>query len=403
MNILMVSVTFPYPPARGGTEVRTFHLLKALQQEHSVTLMTLAYPGVPAADIETLKTQVSHLQVFPVPTPRQHHGVLAKALRFTQFLLDGTPTGTRDRQTAAIQDWIDSQAASGQFGALTCEHSANEVFISPTVQAHIPTRIVNIHSSVYGTCQQQLAQGTTSHPWRDRLHLGLLKRYEARYCKKFTDLVVTTPEDAHQMRDLCPSRPIHVISNGVDLQEFPLRPKDPGGYDLVFVGAMDTPANVDAAIYFSQEVFPRVRDRYPQATLYLVGTRPTPPVLALREQPGIVVTGRVPSTTPYLHRACVCVVPLRSGYGIKNKTLEAMAAGVPVVASDRGLESLDICEQSAPRAFRANTPTAYVEAIDRLFGNPELRQTLSRNGRTMIETDFTWDKAGHAYCQVVRP
>ncbi|MBF2035392.1 MAG: glycosyltransferase [Leptolyngbyaceae cyanobacterium T60_A2020_046] len=402
MNILMLSVTYPYPPSLGGTEVRTFNLLKALRQHHDVTLFSLQHPGIPEADIHALKDYVTELTLFPAPSNNYSRSLVSKALRFGRFLWDGVPASTRHRYTAAIQAWMDEQAKSGRFDAITCEHSANEIFVSPTVQAHIPCRVVDIHSSVYGTCKQQLDTGTAEDPLRERLNLALLKRYEQQYCGKFTDLVVTTPDDANQIRKLRPDRRVHVVTNGVDLAEFPLRSRDPGGHDLVFVGAMDTPANVDAAVFFSREVLPLLRDRYPDATVYLVGTRPTPPVLALQEIPGVVVTGKVPSTVDYLHRAAVGVVPLRIGYGIKNKTLEAMAAGVPVVASDRGLEGLAVDGDGVPlRALRANDPQAFVAAISQLFENPDLRATLSRHARTMIEAEFTWESAGTRYHQVI--
>jgi glycosyltransferase involved in cell wall biosynthesis len=92
---------------------------------------------------------------------------------------------------------------------------------------------------------------------------------------------------------------------------------------------------------------------------------------------------------------------MRTGFGIKNKTLEAMAAGVPIVASDRGLEGLAVDGTSHPlRALRANTPTEYITAISQLFDRPHLRAELSHNGRHLVETDFTWDIAGKSYEQV---
>jgi glycosyltransferase involved in cell wall biosynthesis len=104
----------------------------------------------------------------------------------------------------------------------------------------------------------------------------------------------------------------------------------------------------------------------------------------------------------YLHQASVCVVPLRTGYGIKNKTLEAMAAGVPVVGSDRGLEGLAVDGADLPiRALRANEPTEYVYAISRLFEDRQLRKQLSDNARSLIEEKYTWERAGKLYEQVL--
>ena len=103
----------------------------------------------------------------------------------------------------------------------------------------------------------------------------------------------------------------------------------------------------------------------------------------------------------YLHQATVCVVPLRTGYGIKNKTLEAMAAGVPVVGSDRGLEGLTVSEGSTLRALRANTVPEYGDAITRLLESAPLRSALSAAARTYVEQDFTWAEAGSRYESVL--
>jgi glycosyltransferase involved in cell wall biosynthesis len=95
-------------------------------------------------------------------------------------------------------------------------------------------------------------------------------------------------------------------------------------------------------------------------------------------------------------------VPVRTGVGIKNKTLEALAAGVPVVGSDRGLEGLAVDGADVPlRALRANEPTEYVYAISRLFEDRQLRKQLSDNGRSLIEQKYTWERAGKLYEQVL--
>jgi polysaccharide biosynthesis protein PslH len=161
---------------------------------------------------------------------------------------------------------------------------------------------------------------------------------------------------------------------------------------------MDASHNIDAARFCALEVLPELQKTYADATFSIVGARPTPEILALKNIPGVIVTGRIPSMVEYLHQSTVCVVPLRTGFGIKNKTLEAMAAGVPVVASDRGLEGLAI--EQPISALRANKPAEYVAAISQLFDSPQLRDQLSHNARQLVETEFTWAIAGKRYEQV---
>lgn len=402
MKILMLSSTFPYPPSRGGTEIRTFNLLKHLGQKHDIFLATQRHADVTDADVDALRACVTELALFPLrpspPSSRDPVGLAKKAIRYGQFLVTATPPNVTHRYSPAMQAWTDKRVASGDFQALTCEHSVNEVYVRPEFRQRLNT-VANVHSSVYGWTRNHLEAGASENPWRDRLYLSLLERYERRYSQKFSTIAVTTPDDRAEMARFAPAAALHVIPNGVDLSLFPYRSRDPNGYVMVFVGAMDASHNIDAARFFALEVMPRLRERYPEAEFRIAGARPTPAVKALGDRPGVVVTGRVESMVAELHRATVCPVPLRTGFGIKNKTLEAMAAGVPVVGSDRGLEGLDAEGQdgTSPCALRANRVEEYVAAIGRLFDDPSLRQQLSQAGRSLVVREFSWDRAGDRY------
>lgn len=379
--------------------MRTFNLLKYLSQRHAITLVTQRTGDVTDTEVEALQQWVEDWVMVPAPAEQPGQaGLWGKASRFGTFLAQGTPPHVLHLYSDQIQTWVDQAIAADKFEAITCEHSVNEIYVRPAFRQRCRT-VVNIHSSVYGTCKNQLQTGTAENTWRDRLNLPLLWRYEKRYCQKFSHIVVTTEDDQRQMQAFSPNSHIHVIPNGVDFSAFPYRDADPGGHRLVFIGAMDNLANIDAALFLAQEVLPVVQQRYPDTTLALVGARPTPDVQALQERPGVTVTGRVPSMADYLHQATVCVIPMRTGFGIKNKTLEAMAAGVPVVGSDRGLEGLAVDQPL--RALRANQVNEYVASIARLFEDPDLRADLSRRGRELIEQDYTWERAGQFYEQVL--
>ena len=396
----MLSATFPYPPTQGGTQVRTFNLLKYLSRHHQVTVATLKSPDATEAEINALREEVTELVVFDRPISARS-GFVSKVQRFSQFLQNGTPPSVLSSHSLDMQNWVDRAIQSNHYQVVACEHCVNEIYVKSEWQKQLRT-VVNVHSSVYATCKNQLQTQTSENQWRDRLNLPLLKCYEQRYCNKFSNIVVTTEDDRAQLHAFNPNAEFRVIANGVDFSEFPDRSQDPSGHQLIFIGAMDNLANIDAVQFLCLEILPELQKKYPDTTLTIVGARPTLEVSKLGDRPNITVTGRVASMADYLHQATVCVIPMRTGFGIKNKTLEAMAAGTPIVASDRGLEGLAVDGETTPlRALRANRVGEYVAAIARLFEDAALRESLSREARLFVETSHTWESAGQCYEQVL--
>ncbi|MCT7950089.1 glycosyltransferase family 4 protein [Ancylothrix sp. C2] len=396
MKIIIISTNFPYPPT-GGTTTRTYNLLKYLNRHHQITLVTQT-ETTDNQHIETLKKQVTHLKKFPRTSQNYPKTITGKLQRFGQFLTTGTPPNVRHYYSPAMQNWIDQHIAENPDAIITCEHSINEIYIRPEWKNR---KILNIHSSIYATAKAQIETGISENPLRDWLQIPLLRQYEKRHTAKFSHLVVTTEQDKKFIQPLNPNIPISIIPNGVMLEKFPNRTQDPGGYNLIFAGAMDNLANIDAARYLALEILPKVQQNYPQTHLTLVGTNPKPAIKELSKNPAITVTGKVESVAEYLHQATVCVIPMRVGFGIKNKTLEAMATGVPVVASERGLEGISLQTPTGLTAIAANNTSEYIDSIVRLFENPQLRQQISQNARSLIENAYTWESVGKCYEQVL--
>ena len=392
MNIIMISSAFPYPPTRGGTQGRTFNLLKYLSKNHDITLIVQRTADVSDEEVEKLGNFVSELVVFPRPRDAKT-GIIAKLQRLAQFLQTGTPPNVLFGYSQEMQNWIDRAVKSQKFSVITSEHSVNEIYIRSEWQRQIRT-VIDVHSSLYQTCKSQLEIGVSSQELRDRLYLPLMGRYEQKTVQKFSKIVVTTDDDQKQMEEFAPNGEIYLIPNAVDLDLFPYRSEEPAGHNLVFIGGLDYWVNIDAACFLAREILPRIQITYPETTLTLVGANPSLEVQELTKLKGVIVTGRVPSMTTYLHQATVAVIPLRTGFGMKFKTLESMAAGVPVVASDRGLEGLTVEGNNVPlAALRANSIEEYCTAISSLFESAELREKLSRNARKLIEDNYTWQQA----------
>lgn len=397
----MLSSTFPYPPTKGRKQLRTFHLLKQLSKTNSVTLVSQPAEDVSEEEIEYLEEQITQLITFSPSTASENVGILEKAKRLGTFIQQGIPPQILDKYSPIIQEWLDSAVADDQFDVICCQDSNDEIYIRPQWREKKGI-VLDIHISESGKYKQQPDIKSLDKEIKDQFNLGWLRRYEQNYLEKFSAIVTLTSIDRRLLRELNPESQIVIIPNGVYLTQFPRRITNQGGQRLVFVGKMDNPANIDAACFLATEIFPAIRQRYPEATLELVGANPTEEVLALDSLPGVRVTGEVTCVVEYLHWATVCVVPIRKGFSLTNRTLEAMAAGVPVVGSDRALSGLEVDGSSVPlRAMRANTVEEYVYAIGRLFSEPKLREKLSENGRFLVESEYTWEKVGQKYEQVL--
>lgn len=401
MKILMLSSTFPYPPTKGRKQLRTFHLLKYLSNSHQVTLVTQRDEEISDGEIEALEELVAELVIFPQEKVEQSAGIIKKARRLGMFIQQGTPPEILKTYSAAMATWVKQAVGENNFEVITCENCSDEIYLDADLRETIGT-VINVHSSEYGRYRQQLETGDSENELKDTINLGVLRRYEQGYLRKFTQIIAVTNKDKRILKELKPQTHITIIPNGVDLAKFPRRTSDRGGQKIVFVGNMDRPANINAVRYLALEIFPDIRQRYPEANLQLVGARPVAEVGELNSKPGIEVTGEVESVVEYLHGATVCVLPMRQGFGLKNRTLEAMAMGVPVVGSDRALSGLEVDGGSVPlRAMRANKLEEYIYAIGRLFAEPKLREKLSVNGRSLVEKEYTWEKVGQKYEQVL--
>jgi glycosyltransferase involved in cell wall biosynthesis len=181
-----------------------------------------------------------------------------------------------------------------------------------------------------------------------------------------------------------------VLSNGVDLELFRPQGPKPNTLEMVFTGVMDYFPNVQGIAYFCHEVLPLVRQAVPEATLTIVGARPTRAVLALGRIPGVTVTGQVPDVRPHVQRAAVAVTPLLLARGIQNKILEAMAMATPVVATRAAFRGVDANEGEG--VIPASEAADFAARVVELLRDPVLAAKIGSAGRRLVERRYVWDE-----------
>lgn len=219
-----------------------------------------------------------------------------------------------------------------------------------------------------------------------------MKRFEGLRIKDYHRSIVTSEIDRQELVD----KPI-VVPMGVDTTYFKPEPKDKD-IDLVFTGNMNYFPNVDAVIYFLRNIFPGLLKVRPDIKFYIVGTDPVRKIRALSNNINVFVTGFVPDVREYLNRSKIFVATLRSGSGIQNKILEAMACRLPVVSTSLG--NAGIKAENNKQILIADTDMDFIEATLKLMTNGEDRIRLGNSARSFVEKEFCWEKASEKLEQV---
>ena len=210
---------------------------------------------------------------------------------------------------------------------------------------------------------------------------GLIRsayRWEAERCRRReSELVATAFSTAVSGRDLealgaGAHGMVVAVAAGVEVAH-----ADPSSTEPIVLlsGNLGYRPTVRSALWFADRIWPKLLDRTPEARLILAGARPAAAVHRLASEPGIEVFSDVDDLGTFLARARVAIAPMASGSGVPIKILEALAAGVPVVADPWSADGLE--DPSA--VMVAETEAGWVENLARLLDDPlEARQQATR-------------------------
>jgi len=213
-------------------------------------------------------------------------------------------------------------------------------------------------------------------------------RFEAERCRRreaelVTGATFTTAVSGRDLRALgAETRGMVVtVTGGMEVT----RTDPPTGEPIIVLsGNLGYRPTVRAALWFAERVWPKLLDRAPSARWILVGARPAAAVRRLASRPGIEVYGDVDDIKPYLGRSRVAIAPMASGSGVPVKILEAMAAGVPVVAEHWSADGLE--DPSAVAV--ADGEAAWVDVLLRLLSEPELAHEQAARGTEAWRTHY---------------
>lgn len=379
MRVLWLTSYAVWPPIHGG-KIRTYNLASRLAARgHEVVIWCIT--DEPEARPTPEPTNLSVR--FLLQRPRD------SAFSKLAGLLSPFPTPawavrTRGSVAALRGDLPFDLAIVGQ--------AQCGVLVPELEQAGLPW-IFDAHN-VEWWLSRQISRRLNNPVTKLRFALDALKfkRLEKRLLRTAKAVVAVSAADADRLRALEPSRSIDIRPNGVDISYFGfVDHSEPRGSNVVMTGTLGYYPNLDAGLWVVNEILPKVRSRLPQAGVTLVGGGVTAELNRYdRPRAGVRIVGQVPDVRPFLAEADVFIMPIRVGSGTRLKALEALASGLPVVATRLAVEGLGLVERDL--VLLGETSEELAAAVERAINDRRLRSRLVVEGRRYVVECFDWDR-----------
>lgn len=389
MRILFLTAQLPEPPHAGGA-LRINGLMRGVHKaRHDVHVLAFADPTQLATHQETMNVYCASVEAVP-PPPRP----IQRRLRDLLFTRSADMQRRYDSPLYAAR--LADHLTRERFDVIQIESLEMAAYL-PIIQRLQPETPViydsfnaefDLQRSIYEAEKRDLRR--LSGAIYSLIQWRRLVRFEREVCRAVAHVIAVSDADAASFQKLAPGCPVSVVPNGVDSQLYAQNDTslDLGKEALVFTGSMGYRPNVDAALWFADQVLPEVCAHIPQAQFFVVGSRPHSRLNALRERGNIQITGWVPDVNPFLHAAAVYVVPLRMGSGTRLKLLQAMAAGQAIVSTPIGAQGLDV--QDGVELRLADTAEAFAQAVITLLQQPEQCGQLGEAGAQYVKTHYDW-------------
>jgi glycosyltransferase involved in cell wall biosynthesis len=374
-KLLILTPRFPYPPV-GGDRLRIYQICRSLAGEFELSLLSMCESK------QEMTIPIPQDGVFSY-VERVYHGRIRASLGCFAALFSSEPIQV---------GYYRNPEFAGRFQDLA-DHCDGVVAHLIRTGAYLTRcslpKVVEMTDAISLTYQRGGAI-TSWNPIR-----ALLYRLEANRLIKFEREIVRTVDltvlvsaiDRDFLLADAAGREIQVCANGVDTNAFPFD-YSPDERTIVFIGNNRAQHNVDAILYFVDQILPSIRVRRPGVQFKVIGPISDRLKRRLEREIGVIAVGEVKNVADAVKGASVGVCPVRFGAGIQNKLLEYMSLGIPAVTSEIGKEGLDVVP--GEHLLVASSVREWADQICALLENTDLGRRVAQNSRSFVELEHSW-------------
>ncbi|MCU0481524.1 MAG: glycosyltransferase [Anaerolineae bacterium] len=381
MNLLFITTSLPYPPNTGGA-IRAHGIIEGLRLAGHTIHLICFHDEIPPSDLG--------ITIHPVPSFQRKKLDRLKTLAFTRQA-DIAGRFYSDAFTQKLTDLLKNQP----FDLIQFEGIEAVCYLplAKKIQPHAKLVFDTFNAeymlqrNIFDIDRQSLKRLPMA--MYSYAQIGRIKRYERDMCGLADAVIAVSEEDAVLLRPLCDADKVHVVPSGIWVKPYLQAPPpiDMHQPSIVFTGKMDYRPNIDAMLWFADDILPLIRAKMPNVHLYIVGQQPHPRLDRLKADDQIIITGKVESVIPYLYGGTAYIAPLRMGSGTRLKLLEAMACGCAITATTlaasglRGAKSAMIIADDAP---------IFAKAVLNVLENPSKREEMGYSAQGYARRKYDW-------------
>ena len=375
MKILFLTQRFPFPLDRGD-RIRSYHILRYLAGRHNVSLASLTDEDIQDSHWKEIKDLCATVDIGRIQ--RNQRRILSLF-----YLPTSTPLTTPNYYSKELRSKVDLRIRKESFDLIFIYCSSMAQYVLRYSRIPKVIDFVDIDSEKWFEYARSTYFPTNLVYFREGV---LLRRYEKIVTESCLHAFVTSHREKLITDQFRIGTPVTSIRNGVSMSEKadPMR----SGSRMIFTGVMDYRPNEDAVCHFVKDIFPLICKEIPEAEFFIVGQKPTRRVKELSKVTSVNVTGWVPDTHEYMRDSAVFVAPIRIARGVQNKVLEAMAAGLPVVATSAAADGLEAVERRD--YLLGDSPDRFAEQVVLLLRDSGLRKQLAHNAIEYVRRMHDW-------------
>jgi glycosyltransferase involved in cell wall biosynthesis len=386
MKILFITQFLPYPPDTGG-KTKTLQTLKLLSREHQIFLVSFVEQKQDLDKRKYLRNLCYDMKTFVTPLITSSHWILklrvllglfyVKPFRIQKYFL---------KETAAF---VEQLTRKENFEIIYCDHETAIQYLPYVHQWQKKLKIYDEHNisseGFLGYVRYE------KNPLVRFVYLveGIKFRlYEKRMFPVFNRILTISQVDKKKLieQGISPSK--------IKFLPIPFKTKPQfnfGSKNILFIGLLSWWPNKDAVLWFYHRIFPIVKEKIPQAKFMVIGANPPEEIKRIGKQDrSVEVAGYVKNVHSYFRKTGVFVAPIRAGAGVRIKILDALARGLPIVATKRSATGIKV--KDGKNICLADKEEDFTNAVVKLLEDEKLCRRISQEGLKFIKENYNQKK-----------